>query len=393
MEFIQHPGESTRVGDWLKDNLQKDWSHFRAAVAFVKRSGTRHIHKPLAKFAETSHVEIVVGIDHQGSSYEGLLDLIHAVSPSGKVVVFHNRLAITFHPKIYLFKSKTAAEVIVGSGNLTEGGLFANYEAALRLEFNLAKRDQVDVLRSIENTLDQWANAQGTSWPLNAEFLGQLRDLSLVSTEGPLVSKDSNAAVEETQKGTSSFSGEMPFAARSERRAPSTTRSATATGVAQRFEVGGIPTLRGQRFLMTLQQTDVGTGQTTAGTSRRSPEIFVPLAARNANPTFWNWPDSFVQDETKPGKYDHSGVRMRLGDSIVLVNMMTWPDRHDFRLRSEALRSAGGIGDILRIEKVNSESGFDYFVEVIPQGTKRYAFCFSKCTQLVRNSRKRFGYY
>ncbi len=30
-------------------------------------------------------------------------------------------------------------------------------------------------------------------------------------------------------------------------------------------------------FVMTLQKTDVGRGQTTAGTSARSPEIFIPL--------------------------------------------------------------------------------------------------------------------
>ena len=391
MEFIHNPGESNRLGDWLKDNLERDWTHFRAAVAFVKRSGTRHIVESLATFASRGHVEIVAGIDHHGTSYEGLLDLLHAATPRGRVVAFHNRLALTFHPKIYLFKSDTAADVIVGSGNLTEGGLFANYEASLRLHLDLAEPEQLDLLRSIESALDHWANAQGTSRQLDTQFLDRLRDLGLVPTEDHAASDSEASLSAKTRHGQAGI--EIPFAARSERRAPSIPRPRTETRTARRSPVEAAPALQGQRFLMTLQRTDVGVGQTTAGTSRRSPEVFIPLAARDAHPTFWGWPDAFSEDASKPGKLDRNGVRIRLDRDSVLVNMMTWPARHDFRLRSEALRSAGRIGDILRMEKASSESNFDYFVEVIPQGAERYEFCLSRCNQLVRNSRKRFGYY
>ena len=44
-------------------------------------------------------------------------------------MVFHNPLPHTFHPKLYLFKSDDHAEMVMGSGNLTEGGLYTNYEA------------------------------------------------------------------------------------------------------------------------------------------------------------------------------------------------------------------------------------------------------------------------
>ena len=94
--------------------------------------------------------------------------------------------------------------------------------------------------------------------------------------------------------------------------------------------------------MMTLQKTDVGVGQTTAGTSKRSPEIFVPLEARDAEPGFWNWQDGFVEDPERQGKFDRRGVRMRVGNEIIEVNMMTWPVKHDFRLRSKVLRSLGG---------------------------------------------------
>lgn len=81
------------------------------------------------------------------------------------------------------------------------------------------------------------------------------------------------------------------------------------------------------------------------------------------------------------------------GAAAITVNMMTWPDRHDFRLRSESLRSAAKVGDILRIEKVNPELGFDYYVEIISEGTAPHTEHLLFCTGVVRSSRKRFGYF
>lgn len=74
--------------------------------------------------------------------------------------------------------------------------------------------------------------------------------------------------------------------------------------------------------------------------------------------------------------------------------MMTWPDRHDFRLRNEALRATGDVGDILRMDRVDPSLGFEYFVEIIPRGTDQYRICRPRCNQLVRPpSQKKFGYY
>ena len=84
---------------------------------------------------------------------------------------------------------------------------------------------------------------------------------------------------------------------------------------------------------------------------------------------------------------------MRLGAVIITVSMMTWPDRHDFRLRSEPLRSAGSVGDILRMEKVSTLADYEYDVEVIQKGTRHHQAYFDLCVQPVRNSKKRFGYY
>ena len=401
MEFVYQPAASNRLGDFLKDNLAGPWTHFRAAVAFVKRSGTRHVAPALSAFADTGHVEIIAGIDHRGTSAEGLRDLLNAVSPRGRIIVFHNRLPFTFHPKVYLFKSPSAAEVLVGSGNLTEGGLFTNYEAALRFSLDLTAPEQVAILQSLERVLDSWADlTAGSTLVLDEALLARLTGLELVPSEGLAISEPGDMEQDVTKTRARSIG--FPFAARGEYRAPPFPRSVAVpeTSAAETVPVTSAPasaphtaTFTAAGFVMTLQRTDVGVGQTTRGTSRRSPEIFIPLAARDTDPDFWGWPGSFVPDPRISGKLDRRGVRIRLGSETISMNMMTWPDKHDFRLRSEALRSAGKVGDILRMEKVESGAGYEYYVEVVPEGTSQHPVYLALCRQAVRNSRKRYGYY
>ena len=84
---------------------------------------------------------------------------------------------------------------------------------------------------------------------------------------------------------------------------------------------------------------------------------------------------------------------MRLGTQILDVNWWYNPDKRDYRLRHEALRGGGNVGDILRIELADGKGGFDYYVEIIPAGTSLFDQYAAICTQSVRNSKKKFGYY
>ena len=77
---------------------------------------------------------------------------------------------------------------------------------------------------------------------------------------------------------------------------------------------------------------------------------------------------------------DRNGVRMQLGSQVLRVSWWYNPDKKDYRLRNESLRSAGRVGDILRIEKAGEKAGFDYEVEVIPQGTPQFEKYIAICT-------------
>lgn len=339
ISLIHHPEGEKRLGDLLVENLSHaKWNLFRAAVAFVKRSGTKHVASALKSFLERGEVKLSVGIDHLGTSFEGLGELLDALGDKGEAYVFHNEARSTFHPKLYLFTNDTAAECFIGSGNLTEGGLFTNCEAFVHLRLKRSSPDDSKFLAFVEKLLDDWSDpAVGTVRTLTADLLKQLHEAGLVSTE-----LEMREAAERTKSvfkpPFATTQAAKLFAAVKVQPAPRVAIAKKPAGDRPPGQPAHAPAeMKPRGFVMTLQRTDVGVGQVTKGTSKRSPEIFIPLAARDADPEFWGWQSRFKQHSDKPVKWDRSGVRMRLGREVIEVNMMTWPDKHDFRLRNATL--------------------------------------------------------
>ena len=106
------------------------------AVAFARLSGVVRIVPSLREFRERGGVaEAVLGIDLLGTSHEALSVLLEELNA---VYITHTPDPLcTFHPKMYLFDGRRAARAIVGSHNLTSGGLETNYECGLAVDFLL----------------------------------------------------------------------------------------------------------------------------------------------------------------------------------------------------------------------------------------------------------------
>jgi len=392
---LAQPTGKVRLGEYLKQQLEEGgWEEFRCAVAFVKRSGVQHISEGLRDFSRTGKITIAVGVDCRGTSFEGLRDLLECLEGRGDIFVFHNEGNYVFHPKVYVFKCKDKALVVVGSGNLTQGGLFTNYEAALSVSLNLNHESSRELLAHVDRMLDEWTReGTPTCVKLTKKSLEELRSADYVLPEAELGAIEVEGGQPpdiigiRRRKGKPAIFGRVAVP-----RAPYVRRAPTKGP--KRIER---PASRGEEcpsgFVMTLHRTDVGHGQLTPGTSRRSPEIFIPLAARDFAPRFWGWRDEFHEDPEKPGKWDRPGVRMRVGSEVIVVNMMTWPDKHDFRLRSEKLRSAGNVGDIFRMERTTGEGGVQYQVQVISRNALEFRKYRRYCRNPVPNSRKRWGYY
>ena len=107
------------------------------AVAFLRKSGLDQILKALdyALTKNQAKVEIIVGLDFKTTDYNALLTLEEIKSKYLGFIYYcfgdkrDNFNDLIFHPKIYLFSNALYRYTsIVGSSNLTGGGLSSNFE-------------------------------------------------------------------------------------------------------------------------------------------------------------------------------------------------------------------------------------------------------------------------
>jgi len=163
-----------QLGSEISDLLDSEvrYSRINLVSAFAAlRTILRLRERLLAHVQAGTNLVITVGIDLGGTSREVLEELLRW---NCRTFIFHNPNArATFHPKVYLFETSRRSTLFVGSNNLTDGGLYTNYEAAARYDFNLpADTAEYDDLLS---QLDRFLNPIGpTVRPLDAGLLQTL---------------------------------------------------------------------------------------------------------------------------------------------------------------------------------------------------------------------------
>lgn len=142
-------------------------------VAWAKSSGLSRIAEAVSAHRDAGgQAEIVVGIDAQGGTWEGL-EL--AIELFDVAYVFHDPGSPTFHPKVYLLDSADTALAWIGSGNLTRGGLFTNYEASIALKFDRSDPVDEEVRQQISAYIDWFKSQTPACQVLSATLLDDLR--------------------------------------------------------------------------------------------------------------------------------------------------------------------------------------------------------------------------
>lgn len=198
-----------RFGKALADDLENgQWHHVEMAVAWVRRSGTRHLASSFRDFLSAGGiVQVTVGVDIENTSHEGLSDLL-SWQREGEIETYihHNEASVVFHPKVYLLRNETQARLIVGSNNLTEAGLFLNTEAGLQLDAPVT--DQV--ITDARTALATWRDpASELALRLDTTLLNDLLNLGYIFPEGELRRRRKNS--NEQSKKKRSGSGQALF--------------------------------------------------------------------------------------------------------------------------------------------------------------------------------------
>ncbi len=135
----------------LQDQYRKSLrgtAEFSLGMALITTSGLgKHADALIAILKRGGHGRILVGIDlpTDPDAIQTLCDWTEEFEGRLQLRVFQSTGNSIFHPKLSLFKSaKGQWSAIVGSANLTHGGLVENYEASLFVD------DRVAVARLLE---------------------------------------------------------------------------------------------------------------------------------------------------------------------------------------------------------------------------------------------------
>ncbi len=110
----------------------------KVAVAFMSRQGLSLIERSIdLAVSSGAYIEFLVGLD-MNTTEPGALQFVHNLSRNSTNVDLycyaHLEQAAIYHPKVYLFRAGDKVNFIVGSSNLTMGGLNKNIEINMSVE-------------------------------------------------------------------------------------------------------------------------------------------------------------------------------------------------------------------------------------------------------------------
>lgn len=154
------------------------------SIAFVNKAGVDLLATELAGLG--SKVDVYAGIRNDITSRQGLRALldhganVHYVDTGARHVIFH--------PKIYFASSPSAARMIVGSANLTPGGLNNNIEASVTLDLDLKNGDDSSISASITKEFAKLT----TDYPSHVVRVTNASDLDTLHADGRLVDEASS---------------------------------------------------------------------------------------------------------------------------------------------------------------------------------------------------------
>lgn len=183
---IAQPAGGTAGAELVTNLRDPAWDTFRCAVAFAKAPGVRHVAPDLRAFVLAGgQATVSIGISRGGTSLEGLGDLWRILDGHGQLYVFHEgRPGSIFHPKLYLFRNPTHARVVVGSSNLTQGGLYRNHEIVTVDDLDLSDPDDVALLAPFEDALDLWQTVSPACLTVTPSLMAALHRQGDLPREG-----------------------------------------------------------------------------------------------------------------------------------------------------------------------------------------------------------------
>ena len=149
----------------FSDAVQLDWQ-----IAFASVNGVNAIHDNFLNFIKSNNshtARITIGLDYYHSEPDALdyfFDLSKKYPSQIEFYVSNPDRECIFHPKTYVFHYATDdekfARVLIGSANLTSGGLDGNYEFSAQILLKFDENGQNTFLSDFENHSQEVIDAE-----------------------------------------------------------------------------------------------------------------------------------------------------------------------------------------------------------------------------------------
>tara|TARA_R110000850_G_scaffold148836_5_gene271203 strand:- start:13660 stop:14886 length:1227 start_codon:yes stop_codon:yes gene_type:complete len=167
MELMNQPLDG-QLGTRLLELLDSPhYDTLNIVVAFAKNSGVLRIKDALDSFRRRGGVvNAYVGVDLGVTSYEALTALLYVTDSLG---VVHTEKKQTFHTKIYQFLGKEKGIIVVGSHNLTGGGLWTNFESSAHISLDLSNPDDIEIIKAQEGYFKNLSSLNDSFMPVRTK--------------------------------------------------------------------------------------------------------------------------------------------------------------------------------------------------------------------------------
>lgn len=201
------------IGKVINQELQNSIDT-HIAVAFLKYTGIKVIEKSLkTSLNNGGKFEIIAGLDFKTTDPKSMLYFINLKkqNPNLKFYCYgdrkSNKTNIVFHPKIYLFNNGKETTSIVGSANMTGGGLLTNFE--VNTIFNEKQPIYNSQLKAIYNSI----KFTDSLFEPNEEYLNGYSDVFKAFTKNEnqaLKDKGLKKAIKEIEEKEKQLPGTIP---------------------------------------------------------------------------------------------------------------------------------------------------------------------------------------
>ncbi len=200
----QIPGDLSFYKELNRLFKSKKYNSFKCLVAFLTWEGLGLIYQEMEKFYNRNkgRVNFIVGLGGNPEELHSLRYLIQSM-PKGKYRIFDvNNGNYTFHPKIYLFTGSTESNILIGSNNMTQGGLYFNSECSISINYKNNVKDQF-----IEEVEQLWEMYDKPLPPFNKNNLREVSESFLTKVNKFYSKRETRKTFNQKSKTKELFGG------------------------------------------------------------------------------------------------------------------------------------------------------------------------------------------